>query len=180
MRTIPMFLASVMLLGGLCSAQTDVPLGDVARKKSTVKAKRVVTDEDMPSRLVVPTTAETEKTIAQPPEAAATASAIPTSNPDGTQLSSEQKLEAMQFRVDQLKGYEVGLAKHLKELAEKIENEPSDFRRNMYSEALQRQTGTLQAFKKERAELESGIEQQKQGTSSSEKNRTDPSDTPAN
>jgi len=180
MRTILMFLASVMLLGGLCPAQTDVPLGDVARKRSTVKAKRIVTDEGMPSRSVVPTTAETEKTIAQPPEAVATASAIPASNPDGTQLTSEQKLEAMQFRVDQLKGYEVNLAKHLKELAEKIETEPSEFRRNMYSEALQRQTGTLQAFKKERAELESGIEEKKQGGSSSEKNNNSSSDTPAN
>ena len=182
MRLINLLLAFALLFGGVSFAQNDTPLGDVARKKSTTaKAKRVITEDDIPSAPLPPEAAPSEtKKAADPTEAQLATAEDGTANPDGKPLTPEQKLQTMQAQAEKLKTYEASLTKHLKQIADKLENEPSEFRRNMYSEALQRQAGTLESFKKQRAELEAAIAQQQQATNKDSGAAPDSSETPAN
>jgi len=181
MRLINLLLAFALLFGGISFAQNDVPLGDVARKKSTTaKAKRVITEDDIPSAPLAPEPAPSEtKKAADPTEAQLATADVAAANPDGKPLTPEQKLQSMQVQAEKLKTYEASLTKHLKQIEERLENEPSEFRRNMYSEALQRQAGTLESFRKQRAELEAAIAQQQANTKNPDTTPSS-SETPAN
>lgn len=173
-------LAVVALAAGLGFAQSEAPLGDVARQKSTTKkAKRVVTDEDLPSTsapdIPAPSTSSGSGVKGEEGTAASdSAESIASSE----RQTPQQKLAELESTAVKVKRYESQLRKHLAELAEKLNEEPSEFRRNMYSEAIERQQGTLAAYKKQLSELDGLIEQLK--TTEAAPKETDSSETPTN
>jgi uncharacterized coiled-coil protein SlyX len=173
-------LVVVMIAASLGYAQSEAPLGDVARQKSTTKkAKRVVTDEDLPSTSApdIPAPSSSSSSAGKSEEGAAAADAAESSASSEPQ-TPQQKLAELESTAVKVKRYESQLRKHLAELAEKLNDEPSEFRRNMYSEAIERQQGTLAAYKKQLSQLDGLIEQLKNAEAAPQK--TDSSETPAN
>lgn len=129
----------------------DPPLGDLAKQKSGAKAKRVITDEDIPS-------SNTEATAAEE-----TSASKPKEGEEGKQEGKQDKepkaaaTSALQKELDDIKHDEELLKKKLETLQKKAAEATDPFRKNMYEEAIQNQQITLKEFRDKRVEVEKKI-----------------------
>jgi hypothetical protein len=120
--------------------------GDQAEDKSkTTKAKHVYTDEDMPSTRegAKPQDAPAEKADAKP---------------------EDEKLSAAdaQKEYDKYDRAEKTLRRQLDELQKKADAAEDPFRKNMYTESIERQQVTLQEFVDKKKKLQEQIDAEKE------------------
>ncbi len=156
---IAMTIVAMLLLGALALGQqqppAQIPLGDlVKQQKSAQKAKKVITDDDMPARAPDPAaapiaTAAGESTDAPPADAA---DGKPGVNPEGPKLS---EAEMRQSKITALKESEEGERRIVARMEDALADpDLSDNRRRMYSEMQQHAREMADKFAKEREELE--------------------------
>jgi hypothetical protein len=141
-------LLFVSVLGGACLAQSDnVSLGDLARKNQTHRKSVMVFDDENTRRTsanndTASISANSKTTVAQPVTAEA-AKADPrnsASTSDGGQLNKLKK------QLDSLKQQQSVWSNSAKEYEEKLVNETSDFRRQVYEEALGNDKQNVQLY----------------------------------
>jgi hypothetical protein len=160
-----------LLSAGTCIAQDQEPSGadrslaQVAREKSSRKAKTVITDDDMPSHPqpapAAPTsgraesagsdkdgTSKKEESAKQPPS--------PTSAP--RTLSQPVELDEARQLVEQLKQQEQMLIQSYDEIARKLAEADSDSRRRMFSESLANRDVSLARKRKQIEEAERALQ----------------------
>ena len=136
---------TALLLGAVAYAQqqppAELPLGDlVKQQKTTKKAKRVISNDDIPARAPEPETPA--------PDADAKASTKP------VELTPAQQQE-LQARITDLKESEAGERRIMKKMEDGMADpSTSENRRRMYSETLQRSTTVAEQYAKQRAALE--------------------------
>ncbi len=191
-RRSSLALVAFMLVSFLCRGQnTSQPaagqpapaaqqpsLADVARQqRAGKKAKKVITDEDLPKSSTIssdPGSASSgsgslsSASGGQTPAAANADSSSGEEKKDktaenpNTEAMGKDQQDPRKERIEAIKADEASLTKKLSTLEEKAANEPSEFRRNMYLEALERQKGTLENMKKEREDLQKSVAEKPQ------------------
>ena len=136
---------TALLLGAVAYAQqpppTELPLGDlVKQQKTTKKAKRVISNDDIPAR------------AAEPETPAPDADAKPSAKP--VELTPAQRQE-LQAKIIDLQESEAGERRIMKKMEDAIADPTtSENRRRMYSETLQKSTAVAEQYAKERESLE--------------------------
>jgi len=185
-----LMLMACMLVSFLCWGQnnsqpaTTQPLpaqqpslADVARQqRAAKKAKRVITDEDLPKSSTISSdsgsassgSGSVSPASGVPATAAASADSLGEETKDktaaslNTEAAGKDQRDPRKERIEAIKADEASLTKKLSTLEEKAGNEPDEFRRNMYLEALEHQKGTLENMKKEREDLQKSVAEKAQ------------------
>jgi hypothetical protein len=139
----------VFVIGGACLAQSDnVSLGDLARKNQTHGKSVMVFDDENTRRTsasndTASTSASSKTTITRPaagPETAKAEAKNSAAGPGGGQVDKLKK------QLDSLKQQQSVWSKSAKEYEEKLVNETSDFRRQVYEEALDNDKQNVQLY----------------------------------
>lgn len=173
LKIIPSIIAAgALLVPGLLLAQDSQPsLADVAKQKAnTAKAKKVITDEDIPSTSTPPVPAAASEASGSGASSSATTPTEDTKSPTDATAKSESgsktggqtsKLAALQKELDDVNHDDALLRKKLAQLQTKIDNATDPFRKRMYEESIETQQVTLSQFLKKRQELEHQIADEK-------------------
>ncbi len=129
-------IALLIVGSAVCWGQADsIPLGDVARQKPARKARRVITDDDLPRR---PTPAPETAPVADGKNVPAKADDSAASKPANDDLvASRQALE-------ELLGREQALNLEIANLKKQAEDAPVDSRRDVLFEVISSRTEELQ------------------------------------
>lgn len=162
-------------LSGMCQQNQPVSLGDVARQsKPTQKARRVITDEDMPQR-TVDTSASSSSTGSSGGGSSTTAAATPapgsSSSDSGTpeatakpNTASQAKAgpgnpeaEALRARIKEVVSDQLGLENVIRDTEAKIETEDDPNRRDTLKDMLKNSKASLERRKAEAADLKSRL-----------------------
>ena len=141
MRILRLIVAAplIVLLCGPLEAQTQPSLAEVARQKPAKKAKRIITDDDIPQR--PPETNPSSATSAPAAEQAQT-------------KSPEEALKEARQRVDTLKQDQERLERGHKELEGRYSKESDSFRRTVLAGEMQNSKENLASIKKQREAAE--------------------------
>jgi hypothetical protein len=140
-KSVLILAVVVAVLGAGCFAQSDQPsLADLAKqKKSTKKAVLKLSDEDFPP----PSRTASDDSAARPSTSATAKAANKTDTPGKQSKSTTDVAASGDKRVNELKEKLGSYQKEeqvwkdsMKHYEELIVNEPSDFRRQMYQDAL--------------------------------------------
>jgi hypothetical protein len=146
------YLVALGLLAGMGWSQS---LGDVARQqRDGKKAKRVITDDDMPAR--APSQPEPASPSASSAAPDATASKDAGTKPAAGAQGKEQDKEtqAALKRIDELKQSEAAEKRIVDKFEKSLADNPSDFRREMIEDSLRTAKRQLETFSQERQQLE--------------------------
>jgi hypothetical protein len=161
LKNISLLMATgALLIPVLLVAQDSQPsLADVVRQKSSTKAKKVITDEDMPSTSnPSPATAPASGSTSG---SGASASASTDSAANSKSGAPGGKLADLQKQLDDINHDESLLNKKLEQLQQKIEIATDPFRKKLYQDSIDNQQTTLSEFRKKRQELEQQITDEK-------------------
>jgi acyl-coenzyme A synthetase/AMP-(fatty) acid ligase len=142
-------LALVAMLAPLAFSQEGSIAAAARQRSSDRKAKRVITDEDMPQR-----PAEKVSPAPAPSDPAATEASAP----------KVERIVELQQKLEEAKFYRTKLEQKLQALEEKARKTEDENHRRMYRETIENQQTTLVEFDRQRQELEKQIaaEQAKQ------------------
>lgn len=159
---IVILAAFAMLATPTWADDAQTSLADVAKQKSGTKAKRVITDDDIPSTSGSPLAAQSQpqgSSSSVTGDTDAKEANAKTSGPAGSAKAAassdlEGELKAVIHDEDLLK-------KRLQQLREKIEKTPDPFRKQIYEDSIVNQQVTLEEFGKKRKELEQQIADEK-------------------
>lgn len=169
-------LALFAVASGAAVAQ-DVPLGDLARKnrKEPSKTKKVITNEDIPESPNTPSSSPSSGGASSAANSAAgesgqSASAAPggeakPAGAGGTQAAGEEDDEITQAQeeVEGLKKTEGTATKNIERMEELVNAEGiSEFRRNMYLDAINRARADVSTLQQQRAEKEKALAEAKE------------------
>ena len=147
-------LIFVLAAGGLCAAQSDHPsLGDLAKKtRQEKKVVKVFSNDDVAT--VRPQTSSQSATVAS--SASPTASQAATKAPEKAKDKDTQKASAapkdspevaeLKQKLTSYKQEQDGWKKSAKKYEDLLANETSDFRRQMYQDALQGDRQNVEVF----------------------------------
>lgn len=162
-------VSGLILLSGFSLAmvaqQQEPSLGDVARQnKPKVKASRVITNDDIPSRPEEPTppavdsgSAESADTKAEKDTSAAEAKDKATK--DGKK--DPPAIAAMKNRLGELDRDEVNLNVSIRDIEDNLNKEEDSDRRDVLSNMLNNQKTSLEKAKLERADITKRLEDYK-------------------
>ena len=167
-------LIFVLAFGGACVAQSDQPsLGDLAKKtRQEKKAVKVFSNEDVAT--VKPETSSQSAMVASSASTAASAAAAkaPVEKAKDTQKTAatskdspqvaelKQKLTSYQQEQD-------GWKKSAKRYEDLLANETSDFRRQMYQDALQGDKQNVEVFQNKIDQAQADLAKAEKSSSSS-------------
>ena len=165
LSTISGIVLVSLLSVGICNAQeqdqsaSDRPLAKVAREKSGRKAKVVITDDDMPSRVQPvpePSASSGSKTAATEKEE--TAKQEPRQMTAPSDVSQPVQLDQARQLVEQLKQQEQMLIHSYDEVARKLAEADSESRRRIFSESLANRDVSLARKRKQIEEAERALQ----------------------
>lgn len=171
-------LTFVLAAGGACAAQSDQPsLGDLAKQtRQEKKVVKVLTNDDVATvrpetptetrnadnaTSVAPATSEVSpKSPEKTKDAEKTASA-PKSGPKDTPEVAELKQKLTSYKQEQ-----EGWKKSVKKYEDLMANETSDFRRQMYEEALEGDKKNVEVFQEKIDQTQSDLSKAEKSSSS--------------
>jgi hypothetical protein len=151
-------LVTCWLLAGAGWAQSQQSqrpsLAEVAKQKSTTKkAKRVITNDDIPSR--------PPEAASAPASGASGAAAAETGKAEGPKTAAPAKdakqLEQMKEKLDLVKNSQEAAKSTIERYEQQVANEPDERRREMFQGILDGAKRRQEALAKERSELETSI-----------------------
>jgi hypothetical protein len=148
------FVVALALMAGLGWSQS---LGDVARQQrgDGRKAKRVITDEDIPARSQP---AQANGSAAASGSSSAVADAAEAkeapAHPEAGAQAKDPESQATAKRVEELKNSEAVEKRIIEKLEKALGENPSEFRRGMLQESLENARKQLEMYTQERQELE--------------------------
>lgn len=150
-------IAALLMLGTAAFAQES--LGDVARQQRTAsgkKAKKVVTNEDIPERAapVEEKSSDASKATASADKKPAPDSPEKAPETAGPNANAKSDRDFTLARIEELKYSENAERRVIRKLEQNLAQETSEFRRRMYEESLEHAREQLEKFKQERTELE--------------------------
>ncbi len=170
------FAAPVLILlptlPALCQQQEPVSLGEVAREnKPTKKAKRVITDDDMPQRTVedsAPSASSSGGGDASAPAANTASASSPTASAPAADSKSNAaapakasattpEAEALRARIKEVVSDQLGLENVIRDTEAKIETEDDPNRRDTLKDILKNSKASLARRKAEAADLQSRL-----------------------
>ena len=133
------FLAFLMTGGKTCVAQADSPsLAELARQNQTGrKAAKVFTDDN--TQRTAPPVEDRKTAVAASDEAKGPQSVSPASK-------GSARVAELQKALDSLKQNQAGWSKSAKDYENKLANETSDFRRQVYLEALENDRKNVESY----------------------------------
>lgn len=171
-------LTFVLAAGGACAAQSDQPsLGDLAKQtRQEKKVVKVLTNDDVATvrpetptetrnadnaTSAAPATSEASpKSPEKTKDAEKTASA-PKSGPKDTPEVAELKQKLTSYKQEQ-----EGWKKSVKKYEDLMANETSDFRRQMYEEALEGDKKNVEIFQEKIDQTQSDLSKAEKSSSS--------------
>jgi hypothetical protein len=151
-------LLAVVFLAALAFAQQEPSLGELVRQQKgpEKKAKRVVTNDEIPERPSPPEPA--------PAAPGATGSAAEKAKEDAPATAAkpaaqakDAESEALAGRIEDLKASEDAEKRIIRKLERSIAEAESEFRKQLYAESLQSAKQQLDKYMKERSELENKL-----------------------
>src|SRR5882724_10374017 len=155
-------LAFFLMTGGeTCIAQSDSPsLAELARQNQTGrKAARVFTDDN--TQRTAPPVEDRKTTIAASAEAKGPQSVSPASK-------GSARVAELQKALDSLKQNQAGWSKSAKDYENKLANETSDFRRQVYLEALENDRKNVESYQSQINDAEAALARARAGAASSQ------------
>jgi len=158
-------LAFFLMTGGeTCIAQSDSPsLAELAKQNQTgKKAARVFTDDNT-QRTAPPV--EDRKTAAASDQAKAPQSGSPASK-------GSARVAELQKALDSLKQNQAGWSKSAKDYENKLANETSDFRRQVYLEALENDRKNVESYQSQINDAQTALVRAKTAAASSQNSAT--------
>ena len=166
-KTAWIAIALLSLAGGACLAQTETPsLAEAAKQKTThKKAVLVLTDEDTPATL--PSSdrstpaAQPDATVAKTTDKAAGS----TVKSDGV-ASDNASVSEVKKRLDSLTTEDEAWKRAAKRNEALLANETSDFRRQMYQDALDNDRKNVAMYDKQIAEAQAELAKARQASAS--------------
>ncbi len=142
---------AILLLAGWAAAQSDNGSPSTApAAKPVVHVRHVITNDDIPPR----PEAEPENAKNQPAAKKSASQATESSTKPFDKAGTETAPPEVRDAIEQLKKQEALLQEKLGRIKERLANEDDDFRRQMWSDALENQKATLEQFRKVRERLE--------------------------
>jgi hypothetical protein len=167
MRRAVLIGISATLLLGAALAQSPAPaqdqpsLADLAAKQKKAKAKKVITNEDIPERPAdsTPSSGDSGGGAASGSASAASGSDSPADEKSakgkikGEKAADPEAVAAAQKKVDNLKHDEEAMTNGVKKIEDLIAN-GDDFRKNMMADTLQHQKDNLAQTQKDRQAAE--------------------------
>jgi hypothetical protein len=169
MRSVAIIVKAGILVLGLAllapasgwaqSSEEQQSLGDVARQEKAKKAKKVVTDEDLPQGTSTSGSEPSQATEGKKEEKAEGAEATQageTAEAGGEEAAQtkEQEAEKAQSKLEALKADQESTDKMIKHLEDMLANETIDSRRESYASALKHAQEHQAELEKERPEAE--------------------------
>jgi len=170
-KTAWIAIAILSLAGGACLAQTETPsLAEAAKQKTThKKAVLVLTDEDAPATLP----SSDRSTPASPPSAtvakATDKAAGSTTKSDGA-ASDNTSVSEIKKKLDSLTTEDEAWKRAAKRNEALLANETSDFRRQMYQDALDNDRKNVAMYDKQIAEAQAELAKARQASASGQSN----------
>lgn len=170
-------LIFLLAAGGACMAQSDQPtLGDLAKKhrqeeKSLAVKVKVFTNEDVatstPSTQAQSAPAASASSSAPSPAAIASAKSPDKAKDAGKSPASKDSPEVAELKqkLGSYKQEQDGWKQSAKKYEDLLANETSDFRRQMYQEALQGDKQNVQVFQNKIDQAQSDLEKAEKASS---------------
>jgi hypothetical protein len=162
MKTILCLTTFFLMTGVLtCVAQSDAPsLAEIARQnQSTRKAMKVFNDDNTQR------TAPSVEARATVPAATATELKKNTSSPAS---KDSAKVAELQKALDSLKQNQAGWSKSAKDYETKLANETSDFRRQIYLEALENDKKNVESYQSQINDAQAALKKAQSAAASSQ------------
>jgi hypothetical protein len=145
-------LIFVLAAGGLCAAQSDQPsLGDLAKKtRHEKKVVKVFSNDDV-ATVTPDTSSQSAKAASSAAPAASEAAAKGPEKPKGAQKADAApkdtpEVAELKQKLTSYKQEQDGWKKSAKRYEDLLANETSDFRRQMYQDALQGDKQNVEVF----------------------------------
>jgi hypothetical protein len=145
-------LIFVLAAGGLCAAQSDQPsLGDLAKKtRHEKKVVKVFSNDDV-ATVTPDTSSQSAKAASSAAPAASEAAAKGSEKAKGTQKADAApkdtpEVAELKQKLTSYKQEQDGWKKSAKRYEDLLANETSDFRRQMYQDALQGDKQNVEVF----------------------------------
>lgn len=168
-------LTFLLAAGGACIAQSDQPsLGDLAKQhRQEKKVVKVLTNDDVAT--VTPDTQAQTSKANTPPAAASTAPETAAKGPekakDATKNASAPKdppaVAELKQKLTSYKAEQEGWKRTAKKYEDLLATETSDFRRQMYEEALQGDRQNVEIFQNKIDQTEADLSKAEKSSSSS-------------
>ena len=170
-------LIFVLAAGGACAAQQDQPsLGDLAKQtRKEKKIVKVLTNDDVATVRPEPQ-AQSVKTESAPSSAAAASQAAPKS-PEKAKAAAEKaastpkdppEVVELKQKLTSYKQEQEGWKKSAKRYEDLLANETSDFRRQMYQDALQGDRQNVEVFQNKIDQTQADLAKAERSSSSSQ------------
>jgi hypothetical protein len=160
-------IALLSLAGGACLAQTETPsLAEAAKQKTThKKAVLVLTDEDTPATLP---SSDRSTPAAQPAATVAktTDKAAGSTAKSDAVASDNASVSEIKNRLDSLTTEDEAWKRAAKRNEALLANETSDFRRQMYQDALDNDRKNVAMYDKQIAEAQAELAKARQASTS--------------
>lgn len=165
-------IVAVFLFGGMAMAQQaqGPSLAEIAKKNKERKAKRVITDEDMPSTREG-AKPEAESAPAAPAGAAAAEAGAADAKPaaEGAAAgeakaeakpgeSDSEEVKKLKAQIQSLRDEEGGYTKTADEAQARVDASNDEFRKEMYSRVIENSRTNARELADRRAELEKQLE----------------------
>jgi hypothetical protein len=148
---------AMVVCGAVAAAQSEPSLGDVARQKPVKKARRVITNDDIPQRAPQSTASDAAEGPASAERDKAPENADKQENTKTSASKSDdpdQKLKAARSQVEVLRYTEETQQKFYNRLREKLANEDDPFRQQVMEEELGHADENMRAMRQRRENAE--------------------------
>ena len=164
-KTILCVTTFSLMIGGVSCAQSDSPsLAELARQNQPgKKAARVFTDDN--TQRTAPPVEDRKTAVAAPGQTKAPQSVSPASK-DSARVAEIQKT------LDSLKQNQAGWSKSAKDYENKLANETSDFRRQVYLEALENDRKNVESYQSQINEAQTALTRARTAAASSQNSAT--------
>lgn len=143
--------------------QSNTPLGDVVKHKSTKKASRVYTNEDFPSKDTSSSEGAEKEDTSEPSAESSTAStAEDNAAPSGKKKENESpEILSLKTRLAEVDKDELNLKASIRDIQENIEKEEDPDRRDVLENMLAHQKQSFEKSQSERATIMKRLEEYK-------------------
>jgi len=166
MKTSLSLMAALFIMAAFSAPAQSQSLGDVARQSqasTTKKAKVVVTEDDIPPSAAAETD-ESNTKDADKKDEATTASKHTDALP---KEPSKENVAVLKAKVEDLKSKQQEYQTSIAQLEQKLQNAETEFRAQVYREALENNRHSLKVFTEQRDAAEKALatmeQQMKQG-----------------
>jgi hypothetical protein len=167
-------LIFVLAAGGLCAAQSDQPsLGDLAKKtRQEKKVVKVFSNDDV-ATVTPDTSSQSAKAASSAAPAASEAAAKGPEKAKGTQKADAAPKDSpavaeLKQKLTSYKQEQDGWKKSAKRYEDLLANETSDFRRQMYQDALEGDRQNVEVFQNKIDQTQADLAKAEKSSSSSQ------------